>query len=96
MQGVRKARYDIQYSGGRESTQMRGMRWLETLEMIKAKVHKNEKEILKNQNLFYNDIYCAFLIKSLDWIDSGIVGFLVPKSFLLKLTVGAAICFIKE
>ncbi|MFX1554178.1 MAG: TaqI-like C-terminal specificity domain-containing protein, partial [Promethearchaeota archaeon] len=30
------------------------------------------------------DIYCAFLIKSLDWIDSGIIGFLVPKSFLLR------------
>ncbi len=45
---------------------------------------KNEKDILKNQNLFYNDIYCAFLIKSLDWIDSGIIGFLVPKSFLLR------------
>ncbi len=45
---------------------------------------KKEKNILKNQNLFYNDIYCTFLIKSLDWIDSGIIGFLVPKSFLLR------------
>ncbi|UCD01092.1 MAG: N-6 DNA methylase [Promethearchaeota archaeon] len=45
---------------------------------------KEEKNILKNQNLFYNDIYCAFLIKSLDWIDSGIIGFLLPKSFLLR------------
>ncbi|MFX1303528.1 MAG: class I SAM-dependent DNA methyltransferase [Promethearchaeota archaeon] len=45
---------------------------------------KKEKDVLKYQNLFYNDIYCAFLIKSLDWIDSGIIGFLVPKSFLLR------------
>lgn len=45
---------------------------------------KEEKDVLKNQNLFYNDIYCVFLIKSLDWIDSGIIGFLVPKSFLLR------------
>ncbi|MFX0106255.1 MAG: class I SAM-dependent DNA methyltransferase [Candidatus Hodarchaeota archaeon] len=45
---------------------------------------KEEKSILKNQNLFYNDIYCTFLIKSLDWIDSGIIGFLIPKSFLIR------------
>lgn len=45
---------------------------------------KEEKDILKNQNLFYNDIYCAFLIRALDWIDTGIVGFLIPKSFLLR------------
>jgi len=45
---------------------------------------REQKDILKNQNLFYNDIYCVFLIKSLDWIDSGIIGFLVPKSFLLR------------
>ncbi|MFX1313384.1 MAG: Eco57I restriction-modification methylase domain-containing protein [Promethearchaeota archaeon] len=47
-------------------------------------LNKEEKDILKNQNLFYNDIYCAFLIRALDWIDGGIVGFLIPKSFLLR------------
>jgi len=45
---------------------------------------KEEKDILKNQNLFYNDIYCAFLIRALDWIDTGIIGLLIPKSFLLR------------
>ncbi|MFX1575337.1 MAG: Eco57I restriction-modification methylase domain-containing protein [Promethearchaeota archaeon] len=45
---------------------------------------KEEKDILKNQNLYYNDIYCAFLIRALDWIDTGIIGFLIPKSFLLR------------
>ena len=47
-------------------------------------LNKKEKDILKNQNLFYNDIYCAYVIKSLDWIDSGMIGFLIPKSFLLR------------
>jgi len=45
---------------------------------------KEEKNSLKNRNLFYNDIYCAFLIRALDWIDTGIIGFLIPKSFLLR------------
>jgi hypothetical protein len=44
---------------------------------------KNQKIRLKSENIFYNDIYCAFIIKSLDWSDS-IIGYLVPKSFLLR------------
>jgi len=44
---------------------------------------KNQKERLKSENIFYNDIYCAFILKSLEWTD-GIIGYLVPKSFLLR------------
>ncbi|MFX1288084.1 MAG: class I SAM-dependent DNA methyltransferase, partial [Promethearchaeota archaeon] len=44
---------------------------------------KKQKDRLKSQNIFYNDIYCAFLLKSLEWTD-GIIGYLVPKSFLLR------------
>jgi len=44
---------------------------------------KNQKDRLKSQNIFYNDIYCAFILKSLEWTD-GIIGYLVPKSFLLR------------
>ncbi|MFX0028761.1 MAG: class I SAM-dependent DNA methyltransferase [Candidatus Hermodarchaeota archaeon] len=43
----------------------------------------NEKRILKTEQVFYNDVYCSFLLKSLNW-TSGIIGFLVPKSFLLR------------
>ena len=43
----------------------------------------NQKEQLKSENIFYNDIYCAFILKSLNWTD-GIIGYLVPKSFLLR------------
>ncbi|MFX1346936.1 MAG: class I SAM-dependent DNA methyltransferase, partial [Promethearchaeota archaeon] len=42
-----------------------------------------EKGILKRKNIFYNDIYCTFLLKALDWANN-IIGFLVPKSFLLR------------
>ncbi|MFX0083862.1 MAG: Eco57I restriction-modification methylase domain-containing protein [Candidatus Hodarchaeota archaeon] len=42
-----------------------------------------EKELLKGQEIFYQDIYCTFLLKALDWTDN-IIGFLVPKSFLLR------------
>ncbi|MEJ2250458.1 MAG: N-6 DNA methylase [Candidatus Lokiarchaeota archaeon] len=42
------------------------------------------KEILKANNTFYNDIYCTFLIKSLDWTKSGVHLYLIPKSFLLR------------
>lgn len=45
---------------------------------------KFEKQTLKKQNIFSNDIYCVFLYRALDWIDSGIISFLVPKSFLLR------------
>ncbi len=44
---------------------------------------RNQKDKLKSENIFYNDIYCAFLLKSLEWTD-GIIGYLVPKSFLLR------------
>jgi len=44
---------------------------------------KIKKKKLKLENIFYNDIYCAFLLKSLAWTD-GIIGYLVPKSFLLR------------
>jgi type I restriction-modification system DNA methylase subunit len=46
-------------------------------------LNRNEKEFLKKEKVFYNDIYCSFLIKSLNWA-SEIIGFLVPKSFLLR------------
>ena len=44
---------------------------------------KDDKENLKKENVFYKDIYCTFLLKALDWSD-GIIGLLVPKSFLLR------------
>jgi hypothetical protein len=44
---------------------------------------KNQKERLKSEDIFYNDIYCAFLLKSLEWAE-GLIGYLVPKSFLLR------------
>jgi type I restriction-modification system DNA methylase subunit len=28
---------------------------------------KNQKKQLKSENIFYNDVYCAFLLKSLNW-----------------------------
>jgi glutaredoxin len=46
-------------------------------------LNNHEKRILKGENIFYNDIYCTFLLKALDWANS-IIGFLVPKSFLLR------------
>ncbi|MHA1240022.1 MAG: HsdM family class I SAM-dependent methyltransferase, partial [Promethearchaeota archaeon] len=44
---------------------------------------QNQKARLKSENIFYNDVYCAFLLKSLNW-TKGIIGYLVPKSFLLR------------
>ncbi|MFX1476650.1 MAG: class I SAM-dependent DNA methyltransferase [Promethearchaeota archaeon] len=44
---------------------------------------KNEKEILKEEKIFHKDIYCSFLLKALNW-SKGFIGFLVPKSFLLR------------
>ena len=43
---------------------------------------KEEKSIFKKEKI-YNDIYCGFLIKALDW-SNGVIGLLVPKSFLLR------------
>ncbi|MFX1393799.1 MAG: Eco57I restriction-modification methylase domain-containing protein, partial [Promethearchaeota archaeon] len=44
---------------------------------------QDDKDFLKKENIYYNDIYCSFLLKALDW-SNGIIGFLVPKSFLLR------------
>ena len=44
---------------------------------------KEEKNLLKKEKVYYNDIYCAFLLKTINWCN-GIIGFLVPKSFLLR------------
>ena len=44
---------------------------------------KSQKHRLKLEDIFYNDIYCAFILKSLEWSDN-IIGYLVPKSFLLR------------
>jgi len=38
---------------------------------------------LKKTRTFHKEIYCAFLLKALEW-SNGIIGFLVPKSFLLR------------
>ena len=46
-------------------------------------LNDSQKERLKSNNIFYNDVYCAFLLNSLDW-TKGIIGYLVPKSFLLR------------
>ncbi|MCK4481379.1 MAG: Eco57I restriction-modification methylase domain-containing protein [Candidatus Lokiarchaeota archaeon] len=46
-------------------------------------LNQKEKSILKKEGIFYKDIYCVFLIKALEWVTE-IVGFLVPKSFLLR------------
>ncbi|MFW9771729.1 MAG: Eco57I restriction-modification methylase domain-containing protein [Promethearchaeota archaeon] len=44
---------------------------------------ENDKQILKEDDIFYNDIYCAFILKAIDWTDK-IIAFLVPKSFLFR------------
>jgi hypothetical protein len=44
---------------------------------------QKEKEILKEEKIFYRDIYCSYLIKSLNWTE-GIITYLVPKSFLAR------------
>jgi len=46
-------------------------------------LNQRHKEILKKENIFYKDIYCAFLLKALDW-SKEFIGFLVPKSFLIR------------
>ena len=46
-------------------------------------LNENEKDVLKQEGTFYKDIYCTFLSKAIDWSE-GIIGFLVPKSFLLR------------
>ncbi|MBY9018182.1 MAG: N-6 DNA methylase [Candidatus Lokiarchaeota archaeon] len=44
---------------------------------------KSLKQKLRAENVFVNDIYCIFLLKALEW-SNGMIGFLVPKSFLLR------------
>lgn len=46
-------------------------------------LNQTDKDILKKGNIFYKDIYCAFLLKALEW-SKEVIGFLVPKSFLLR------------
>ena len=46
-------------------------------------LNKTEKELLKSEDIFYTDAYCAFILKSIQWSD-GIIGLLIPKSFLLR------------
>ncbi|MFX1323521.1 MAG: Eco57I restriction-modification methylase domain-containing protein, partial [Promethearchaeota archaeon] len=46
-------------------------------------LNRIEKDLLKKEGIFYNDIYCSFLLKALNWSNE-IIGFLVPKSFLLR------------
>ena len=44
---------------------------------------KSIKQKLRAENDFVNDIYCIFILKALEW-SNGMIGFLVPKSFLLR------------
>ncbi|MBY8982989.1 MAG: Eco57I restriction-modification methylase domain-containing protein, partial [Candidatus Lokiarchaeota archaeon] len=46
-------------------------------------LNSEEKTFLEKVQTFSKDIYCAYLLKALEWSD-GIIGFLVPKSFLLR------------
>lgn len=42
-----------------------------------------EKKQLKEHNIYFQDVYCAYLLKALE-LCNGVIGFLVPKSFLLR------------
>jgi len=44
---------------------------------------ENLKNFLKEKKIFTKDIYCIFLSLAIQW-SKGIIGFLVPKSFLLR------------
>ena len=44
---------------------------------------QNQRNSLKKKGIYHKEIYCAFLLRALEWSD-GIIGFLVPKSFLLR------------
>ncbi|MFX1588261.1 MAG: Eco57I restriction-modification methylase domain-containing protein [Promethearchaeota archaeon] len=46
-------------------------------------LRSSHKDFLKTEKIFYNDIYCAFILKAIRWTES-IIAFLVPKSFLLR------------
>lgn len=42
-----------------------------------------QRDSLKKKGIFHKEIYCAFLLNALEW-SNGIIGLLVPKSFLLR------------
>lgn len=44
---------------------------------------ETQKITLEQQGIFHKDMYCAFILKALEW-SNGIIGFLVPKSFLIR------------
>jgi hypothetical protein len=44
---------------------------------------KSEKNQLKKDNLYFQDIYCSFILKSLQ-LSENIIGLLLPKSFLIR------------
>ena len=44
---------------------------------------ESQKITLEQQGIFHKDMYCAFILKALEW-SNGIIGFLVPKSFLIR------------
>ena len=46
-------------------------------------INQKDKKILKREKIFFKDIYCTFLLKALEWATE-IIGFLIPKSFLLR------------
>ncbi|MHA1782074.1 MAG: Eco57I restriction-modification methylase domain-containing protein [Promethearchaeota archaeon] len=46
-------------------------------------LNKNEKKKFKTSQIYTHDIYCIFLSEAIKWCN-GIVGFLVPKSFLMR------------
>ncbi|UCC18964.1 MAG: N-6 DNA methylase [Promethearchaeota archaeon] len=46
-------------------------------------LNQKEKEVLRNEDIFFKDIYCTFILKALKW-SKEVIGFLVPKSFLLR------------
>ncbi len=43
----------------------------------------DDKDFLKREEIFYNDIYCAFILKAIMWTEK-VIALLVPKSFLLR------------
>ncbi len=46
-------------------------------------INQKDKKILKREHVFFKDIYCAFILRALEWATE-IIGFLIPKSFLLR------------
>jgi hypothetical protein len=46
-------------------------------------LNQNEKRLLKREGIYFKDIYCAYLLKALEICDD-FIGFLIPKSFLMR------------